>query len=332
MIRNAPPGSSFTTMHPSMPQDLSKLARTALIIGCGYLGRRLGRMLRDRGCQVMGTTRSRQRGGELAACDIRPLLLCVTERATFCSLTPALEADGLDVYYMIPPGRHSRNGSGPTPRQTVLGGIAYTINALKTATNLRRAVLVSSTAVYGQTQGERVDADSIASPQTERAKLLRDGEDLWLTSGLPTHVVRLAGIYGPGRVVGESAVRDGAPLVGDPRNLLNLIHVDDAARLLLFLMNTEEPGRIELGCDGHPVPRIEYYTELAGRLGVAPPEVVEDVTTLERLGLNVERLRRSSSKACDNILTCKRTGWTPTYANFRQGLDAIMRTEVAKEG
>jgi nucleoside-diphosphate-sugar epimerase len=311
-----------------MPVELPNLARTALVIGCGYLGRRLGRMLRDRGCNVMGTTRSRMHAKELASMDIRPLLLSVTERATFASLTPALDADALDVYYMIPPGRGSRNDSGPTPRQTVLGGIAYTINALKTAKKLRRAVLVSSTAVYGQTGGERVDADSFASPQTERAGLLRDGEELWLNSGLPTFVVRLAGIYGPGRVVGMAALRDGAPLVGDPRNLLNLIHVDDAAMLLLHVMNAASPGRIELGCDGHPVPRIEYYTELAHRLGVAPPEVVEDPAALEKLGLNVERLQRTSSKACDNILTCKRTGWTPMHANFRQGLDAVMESGV----
>lgn len=312
-----------------MTVELPHLARTALIVGCGYLGMRVAKLLRSRGINVMGTTRSRQRGKQLADMDIRPLLLSVTERATFCSLTPAIKANELDVYYMIPPGRRSRNDSSPTPRQTVLGGIAYTINALKTAKNLRRGILVSSTAVYGQTHDERVDADTIASPQNERARLLRDGEELWLNSELPMFALRLAGIYGPGRVVGMKAVQDGAPLVGDPQNLLNLIHVDDAAMLLLYMMNAPEPGRIELGCDGHPIARIVYYTELANRLGVAPPQTVEDPITLESLGLNTERLRRSSSKACDNILTCKRTGWTPEYRNFKYGLDAILPNHIA---
>src|SRR5690606_32470575 len=134
----------------------------------------------------------------------------------------------------------------------ILGGIAYTINALRTAKNLRRAVLTSSTAVYGQTGGERVDADTPPQPIGERAQLLVKGEGWWLESNSPAHVLRLAGLYGPGRIVGFNAVREGAPLVGDPNAMLNLIHVDDAVSLLLAMMQAPSPGLIELGCDNRP--------------------------------------------------------------------------------
>jgi len=226
---------------------------TSLIFGCGYLGTRLAQSLLADGHKVYGTTRSTARARELSQLGVHPMLVSITQRVTFAALTPALEAESLDVYDLIPPGRPN---ASPTPRQVVLGGIAYTINALKHA-NLRRAVLTSSTAVYGQTGGAHVDADTPAEPTTQRSGILVDGEKLWLDAPLPTHVVRLAGLYGPSRVIGLSAVREGAPIVGDAMALLNLIHVDDAVALLRAMMNTPNPASIDLGCAGSPTPRRE---------------------------------------------------------------------------
>lgn len=120
-----------------------------------------------------------------------------------------------------------------------------------------------------------------------------------------------------------SAVRSGAPLLGDPHALLNLIHVDDAAALLEAVA-TSGGGAIELGCDGNPVPRLDYYTHLARRLGVPPPEPMDPTTAAAHFGLDPARLRRASSKALDNIPTCRRTGWSPRYPNYRVGLDACL--------
>ena len=310
-----------------MVDDTNPPAHTALIFGCGYLGRRLARSLIADGVRVFGTTRSQHRGSELNAMGIRPLFVSITQRLTFAALKPALEADALDVYYLIPPGRAD---ASPSPRQVILGGIAYTINALRTAPNLRRAVLTSSTAVYGSTTGELVDADTPAHPTGERAQLLLDGERLWLDSGLPAHVVRLAGLYGPDRVVGLSAVRQNAPLLGDPQALLNLIHVDDAADLLRAVMLSPAAGRVELGCDGSPVARIDYYSHLADRLGVPPPRVLTADEAAAQLGVRAQRLQRTVSKACDNIPTCQRTGWAPRYGHFRDGLDAVFAEHAAR--
>ncbi|MEZ6192844.1 MAG: hypothetical protein R3C45_16350 [Phycisphaerales bacterium] len=94
-------------------------------------------------------------------------------------------------------------------RQVVLGGIAHMVKALR-QTKVRRAVLVSSSAVYGQADGARVDADTQPVANSERAELLLKGEGLWLDAGPNYTVLRLAGLYGPGRVVGIQAVRDGA--------------------------------------------------------------------------------------------------------------------------
>ena len=314
-------------------------------MGCGYLGRAVARRLLERGQRVHGTVRQRSDAEALRRMGVSPVMLEVTKPLSFPALAPALQAEALDVYYLVPPGR---SGGVPTPRQVILGGIAHITRQLRQAA-VRRGVLVSSTAVYGDTSGGRVDADTTPHPNSERGRLLLEGENLWRQqdeTGDRWGVVRLAGLYGPGRIVGQKAVREGSPLVGDPEALLNLIHVDDAADLLIATMiadrvgetggdtgkgleetgdgEEQRPAAVELGADGHPVTRMEYYTELAHRLGAPPPRVIEDPWELRQLGLSPERLRQSSSKACDPMPTCRRTGWSPRYATFKQGLDTLL--------
>ncbi len=297
----------------------SQPADAALIVGCGYLGRRLASALVAKDRTVYATTRDQAKTSALAALGVRPLILSVTQPVTYASLTPALQAASLDVYYLIPPGR---SAGSPTPRQVVLGGVAHIVKALR-GSNVRRAVLVSSSAVYGQADGARVDADTQPQVNNERAELLLKGEALWLDAGPNYTVLRLAGLYGPGRIVGIQAVRDRAPLVGNPHAMLNLIHADDAVSLLLAMSDAPAPGRVELGSDGRPVPRIEYYRYLAQKLGVPAPEPMDDLTAAARLGLNAERLARSSNKALDNTASRRRTGWSPRFTDYRLGLDAI---------
>ena len=295
-------------------------AQHALIVGCGFLGRTLGTSLVSQGITTYGTCRDTAKAKALAGLGIRPMIVQVTSPVTLAALRPAIEAPALDVYYMVPPGRPT---SDPSPRKVVLGGIAHMVKQLRHA-RVRRAVLVSSTAVYAQQNGERVDADSPAEPTDERGQLLLAGEKLWLDAGDAFHVVRLAGLYGPGRVIGLSGIQQGAPIVGDPEALLNVIHVEDAVALLLAVMRAESPGRIELGCDGHPIPRREYYTHLARLIEVAPPTLLDADTAAKTLGLNAHRLRRASSKALDHIPTCQRTGWSPRYATYKDGIEAAI--------
>lgn len=293
-------------------------APTALIIGCGYLGRVLARSLLGDGYTVFGTTRGRHTQ-QLAELGVRPLIVSVTQPVTYAALTPALDAPHLEVFYLVPPGKPTDH---PTPRQTVLGGVAHMAKQLRRA-DVRRAVLASSTAVYGYRDGRTVDADTPPLAVNERASLLLEGEGLWRDAGERFRVVRLAGLYGPGRVIGLNAVKAGHPIAGNPNALLNLIHVDDAAALLRAVAGSDEAGGVELGCDGHPPPRRDYYGYLAELLGASPPMVL-DAQTAAAMGIDVSRLSRASSKALDHIVTSRRTGWAPRYSSYRQGVPAAI--------
>ncbi|MEM1209534.1 MAG: NAD-dependent epimerase/dehydratase family protein [Planctomycetota bacterium] len=306
-----------------------------LIIGCGYLGRALARRLLDRddAGPVWATTRSDDRARELFDLGLRPILLQVTQPVTFAALRPALDHPGpLDVVYLIPPGRP---GGAPTPRQTVVGGTSHTVKHLRRVPGLRRAVLGSSTAVYGHhpcPPHPPLTAEAQTDPTNPRARLLLDGEKLWLHANNDPehasgsfHTLRLAGIYGPGRVVGRHAVAEGHPLVGDPDATLNLIHVVDAADCLLAMLNPlRDPARIELAADGRPITRRRYYHALAQALGVDPPQHL----TLDQaagLGIDTARLRAAASKALDPRTTRERLVWSPRHPSVLDALPELIQ-------
>ena len=282
-----------------------------LIIGCGYLGRRLAIRHLAQGKTVFGTTRNTNHAKQLAALGVRPLLLDVMQSLTFASLTPAIEAEVLDVFLTVPP-------SG-------IDGITQILDNLQQA-NVRQAIMVSSSAVYGQTDGQRVDADTPVHPTSERARRLMQAEQQWLDAGDGFSVLRLAGIYGPGRIIGEKALRQGAPIVGNPDALINLIHADDAVSLLLAMADHPGAARVELGCDGSPVKRIDYYQTLAMKLDLPAPKVLDHQTAAARFGLDASRLKSASSKVLDNTITRQRTGWSPAYPDIQAGLDTILRS------
>jgi len=300
-----------------MSAGSTTLAPHALIVGCGYLGQRLAARLLEHEITVFGTTRTPDRLPELSALGVRPLLVSVTQPVTLASIQPALDAAELDVYYLVPPGR---SGGEPPPPVVVVDGVTHTVKALRRG-HVRRALLVSSSGVYGESQGRPVAPETDPQPRDPRAQVLLEGERLWLEAGEAYHVVRLAGLYGPGRIVGERAVREAAPLVGNPEAFLNLIHVEDAADLLLATMKAPGPANIELGADGQPVRRLDYYRYLADRLGCPAPEVLSDDEAEAQLGISRSRLRRASSKKCDPSTTIARTGWRPRYPDFMAGLE-----------
>jgi nucleoside-diphosphate-sugar epimerase len=152
-------------------------------------------------------------------------------------------------------------------------GLRAVLDALPGSTG--RMIYASSTGVYAQNAGEWVDEESVCEPVREGGKACLSAERLLFAHarGRDALVLRLAGLYGPGRIPRSGDVTAGRPIAGSPDAYLNLIHVDDAARAVVAAAALGAvTDRTYVVSDGHPPSRGEYVDLLATRLGVAPPE------------------------------------------------------------
>ncbi|MCG3202928.1 MAG: hypothetical protein NFCOHLIN_02814 [Gammaproteobacteria bacterium] len=279
----------------------------ALIIGCGYLGRALAARLLAAGYSVHGTVREGTGVERLRTLGVSPLVLQVGDPHSYGPLRTTLYAHGpWHVYYCVPPG------TGPDPPADIAR-----LAAVLAEHGPRRAVLASSIAVYGDRGGDSVDAATPAVPTNGRGQCLKHIEDAWLPLGGGARIVRLAGLYGPGRIIGMTTLLHGQCVAGDPEDLLNLIHVDDAAALLQAVAEGGGAATIELGADGLPLRRRDYFEHLAARLGL-PCQFGRAEGTV---GL-VPHHRRS--RACRIDPTCARTGWQPRHRDALRALDHLL--------
>ena len=227
-----------------------------LIIGCGYLGRRIAALWLEQGREVWATTRRPEAPGGL---DVTPVVCDVLKPETLGGLP---QAD--TVVYAIALDR----SSGATMRSLYVDGLA---NVLARLPKPKRFLYISSSSVYGQTDGSWVDEESATEPSEEAGQIVRAAEMI-LQKTLPEAVIlRFAGIYGPGRLLRQKAIQAGEVILADGDKWLNLIHVDDGARVALAAETHARQGRVYNVCDGHPVRRHTFYGTLAKHLGAPPP-------------------------------------------------------------
>jgi nucleoside-diphosphate-sugar epimerase len=131
-------------------------------------------------------------------------------------------------------------------------------------------------------------------------------------------ILRLAGIYGPGRIPRRHTLASGEPIAAPRDGWLNLIHVDDAARIVLAAEGIEELPRLYTVSDGHPPQRCEYYAELARLIGAPPPTFVAPPPD------SPAALRAESSKRVSNRRLLSELKLELKFPSFRQGLAAIV--------
>jgi nucleoside-diphosphate-sugar epimerase len=279
---------------------------TKLIIGCGYLGRRVARRWLDAGHEVVGLVREPDRGIELARLGIRPLVGDVTRPATLAQLPPA-ETVLFSVGY--------RSDTGASRRAVYVEGLRAVLQAI--AADTRRVILISSAGVYGAARG-RVDEDSPCRPVRESAIALLAAEQLLAAHPLGARgiVLRLAGIYGPGRLPQVARATLGGAVRAVAVGHVNLIHADDAATVVLAAEARAQPPRTFLVSDGHPAVRRDYYACLASTLGLPPPE-------FSRRPEGASGNRGRGEKLVDNGRMLRELSVELMYPTYREGLAAI---------
>jgi nucleoside-diphosphate-sugar epimerase len=277
--------------------------KQVVIAGCGDLGGALATRLMAQGWTVYGMRRDTSRlpdgvqplAGDLTTDEcptdwprkIDFLVYCPAAGKRDAQLYRALYVDGL---------------------RRVVGWMA------ERRQQPRHLLQVSSTGVYAQSQGEWVTENSPALADSDTARALIEAEDVALRSGIPASVVRLAGIYGPGRNRLIEQVRAGVAVPAEPVQYTNRIHRDDAAALLQHLLVQADQRELlapcYLGVDDAPAPLHEVCSWLAEQLG----------TTLAAEGPGIGR---TGSKRCSNELA-RETGWAPAYPSYREGYAAML--------
>lgn len=277
---------------------------SVLIAGCGDVGSRLAAQLPANNWQVYGLRRSIER---------LPAGVTGVAGDLFSDQCPGQWPEGNIDYLVYSAAATDHDEAGY--QAAYLEGLKHTLGWLKQkGQRPKRLLFVSSSGVYSQTEGEWVDETSPAEATSYSGRIMREAEQIALNSGIAASVVRLTGIYGPGREWMLGQVRKGYRVAVDPPLYGNRIHADDAGGLLAFLLQADLQGKTledcYIGVDNAPVPLAEVVGWLRERLGITEWAAEASV-------------RRAGSKRCSNA-RAKALGWEPRYPSYREGYSAML--------
>lgn len=274
-----------------------------LILGCGYLGIPTGRRWLQAGDQVVAVTRTRKRFVELQKLGFSPRIGDITRPSTLNNLPLAdtvLFAVGLD-----------RTQTSDI-RSVYVDGLKNVLERLPTGT--KHFIYISTTSVYGKVNSQWVNEDTPVHPIREGGKACLEAEQLLQASHLgdAATILRFSGIYGPNRIPFQSVILSTDRSRLSPDGHLNLIHVEDGARVIDHVSNKTPLKETFLVSDGHPVERREFYDTVAKHLQADPIAWPTPSDT-----------RRSDrgSKKIDNQKLCRLLGdFRFNYPDYKTGL------------
>jgi nucleoside-diphosphate-sugar epimerase len=292
------------------PADVpSQAPQKKLIVGCGYLGRRVADRWRAAGHEVFAVTRSQSHAAKFERAGFRPIVADVMRLETLVNL-PAADT----VLYAVGYDRNQKYGI----EEVYLRGLINVLNALPE--NTGRVIYVSSTGVYGDCGGAWIDEQTPCFPERPGGRACLAAEQALLSHprGANAVVLRMAGIYGPGRIPNREALERGKMIPAPATGWLNLIHVDDAATVVLAADRAETGPRHYLVSDGCPVARRDYYRQLAQLLEAPTPQFLSPDATLP------SAVRANSDKRVSNSRLMSELHVQLAYPSFREGLAGIV--------
>lgn len=260
------------------------------MIGAGYLGDAILDVFREAGWEAWGASLSG--GGDLLTCDV----------------SDAASVDALpDADAVVHCAASGRGGGEDAYRRVYLEGCRNLVRRFPIA----KLVYTSSSSVYGQKDGEMVTEESATLPDRETGRILLAAEDEVLRAG--GAVVRLAGLYGPGRSVLKRKFLEGEAVIEeDGRRFINQIHRDDAARAVFHLISMEKfpSGEVFNVCDSETLTQKGVHEGMAKIFGKElPPKGPRDLNR-----------KRGWTHKCVSNGKLRETGWKPLYPSF---LDAV---------
>ena len=284
------------------------MKRTLLCFGIGYCARALSKLLLSAGeWNVIGTTRTQEKASSAEKNQIVPVIWPGSD------LAPAIE-NATHLLMSIAPGERG---------DPVIESLGEEIAS--SASRIKWAGYLSTTAVYGNRGGRWVDESAPLSPTTERGHRRVEAERAWLKlareCGLPLHIFRLAGIYGPGRGPLAALKSGRSRRIVKKNQIFNRVHVDDIARALAASIEKPEPGETYNLCDDRPAPPQDVIAFASELLGLPLPEAIPfdgaDMTPMARSFY-------SESKRVSNAKIKRRLGFVPAYPDYVAGLTSLV--------
>ena len=273
------------------------------ILGLGYSARHFVRWFGGNFSHVAGTVRDPAQRNDLAGLELHGFSGSPPAGATIDRIR---HADVLLV--SIPPG------STGDPALAALGDVV--------AGGRRKVVYLSTIGVYGDHAGGWVDESTPPQSSLDRARMRVAAEEAWTeTAQGRVAILRLAGIYGPGRNALVTLRGGTARRIIKPGQVFNRIHVDDIASAIMAAINHRGGGTWNV-CDDEPAPPQDVIAYAAELMGVAPPPE-EAFGTAEMSAM--ARSFYASSARVSNAKLKRELGVTLAHPTYRHGLDALWR-------
>ncbi len=267
-----------------------------VIAGCGDLGCRLAALLHQQGDKVVGI---RRRPEQLPA-YVEPVALDLTSPPE-----SQLALEGVEyAFFILTPDKHDELSY----HRTYSTAQRHFLKLLQ-GQPIKRYFFISSTSVFGQSDGAWVDETSPVEATHFASRVLIEAENLAWESGLPATVVRFGGLYGPGRAHLLDMVRSGKAHCMEGV-YSNRIHIEDAARMLAHLQRLPRVDNLYVGVDNQPTPLCDVYEWLAEQLSV-PLEIDHREPT--------ERVRQQRGNKRISNARIRETGFVFKYLSYKEG-------------
>lgn len=279
-----------------------------LSIGHGYSARALTPYLLEAGWTVFGTTRSPEKAADLAQTGVTAVIWPDTDLAPFLD-------QATHVLISAAPGP-TGDPFLNTYRDAMFGAKLSWVGYL------------STTGVYGDHGGAWVDETTPLTPATKRGQMRVAAEAEWAALGLPLHIFRLAGIYGPGRGPFAKVRAGTARRIIKDGQVFSRTHVEDIAQVLWASINRPNRGAVYNVCDNDPAPPQDVIGHAAALLGLPLPKAV----AFEQAEMTpMARSFYAESKKVRNTRILEELGVALKYPTYREGLAALLAAEMTDD-
>ena len=278
--------------------------KTILIFGAGYSGKAFGKNAANAGARVFGTTRSADNAANFASHGITPVLF---DGTTVTGELARVIEQTAEIIVSVAPGEDG---------DAILNTAE---NHLADAAALKWIAYLSTVGVYGNHDGAWVDEKTECRPVSKRSVQRVAAENEWLEFAkdrrLPLSILRLSGIYGPGRNALKNMIEGKARRLVKPGQVFNRIHVVDIARSLLFLSEKRADGIFNV-TDNMPSPPQDVVEYAASVTKIDPPEPIDfDTATLSPMARSFYGENKRVSNAKINSI-----GFQFSYPDYRYAL------------